>query len=190
MTRRPLGALAIGLLAALALAADVAARFELTTDITHFMPESADRRLALLSRQLTRSELSRTMIFAIESERADASLAASEAFEAALRDDPRTAGSIDFLESGPAEGFERLVFELYDARRLSFVADDVEAARRRLSDEGLREAFESLRIELGAPLSTLVTRLAPRDPFLTLPRIFERFSGSRASELVVRDGGS
>src|SRR5690606_12133308 len=48
-------------------------------------------------------------------------------------------------------------------------------AQLRLSDEGLDDAVRELRQRLESPLSTLVTRVAPEDPFLTVPLLLERF---------------
>lgn len=47
-----------------ALLAYVVLSFRVTTDIHHFLPLSEDRELAVLSRQIADSELSRTMILA------------------------------------------------------------------------------------------------------------------------------
>lgn len=163
-------------------------RFEVTTDVTEFLPDSEDRALASLSREIADSELSRTMILALEASDLASALRASRAFEAALRGDPRISGSIAFLEGGPMEGLEQALFELYEPRRLFFLADSEAQARARTSEAGIREAAVDLRRELGGPLSLLASRVAPRDPFLSLPGIFRRLERSRGGELQVVDG--
>lgn len=166
----------------------VALRFEVTTDLDHFLPQAADREVAALSRQIADSELSRTMILAIEAPDRDAAAAASRSFEAALRRDERTASAIGFLEGGPRAGIERVLFDLYEPRRDAFLAPSPSRARERIAEEGVRHALRELRRELRGPLSTLVSRVAPRDPFLTIPKLLDRLERSRANELVVVDG--
>lgn len=171
----------------LALVGFVAARFEVTTDITEFLPDGEDRVLASLSREIADSELSRTMILALEAPDLAAALRASRAFEAALRSDPRLADTIAFLEGGPTPGLEQALFELYEPRRLFFMAPDADHARERTSEAGLRRAADELRRELAGPLALLATRVAPRDPFLSLPGIFRRLERSRGGELQIVD---
>jgi predicted exporter len=166
----------------------VTLNFRVTTDISHFLPDTRDDILAEVSRQIADSELSRTMILALEAPDARTAALASRDFEAALLREPRVADSISFLEGGPPEGIERALFELYEPRRLSFLGLNEEAARARLDDEGLRAAARTLRNELAGPLSSLTSRVAPRDPFLTIPALFKRLERSRASDLSVVDG--
>ncbi len=165
----------------------VAARFEVTTDIVDFLPDGEGRVLASLSREIADSELSRTMILTLEASDLASALRASRAFEAALRRDERLANAIAFLEGGPMEGLERALFELYEPRRLFFLAPDALSAQERTSDAGLREAAVALRRELAGPLALLATRVAPRDPFLSLPGIFRRLERTRGGELQIVD---
>ncbi|MBY0398978.1 hypothetical protein K2X89_01700, partial [Myxococcota bacterium] len=171
------------------LAGYVVARFEVTTDVSEFLPDTEDRALASLSREIADSELSRMMILALEAADLDSALRASRAFEAALRREPVLEDALVFLEGGPAEGLERALFELYEPRRLFFLADGEAAARERTSEAGLHRAAAALREELAGPLSLLATRVAPRDPFLSLPGIFRRLERSRGGdELDVVEG--
>lgn len=183
------GRLAAVALAVLLLAVYVVARFEVTTDVSEFLPDAEDRAVAALSREIADSELSRTMILALEAADLESALRASRAFEAALRREPALAESLAFLEGGPAEGLERALFELYEPRRLYFLAESEPAARERTSEVGLHRAAAELRAELAGPLSLLASRVAPRDPFLSLPGIFRRLERSRGGEeLDVVDG--
>lgn len=166
----------------------VVLNFRVTTDIQHFLPTAEDREVAALSRQIAESELSRTMILALEAPDTATALRASRALEDALRRDERTGPAISFLEGGPTAGVERVLFELYDPRRLYFLAPGVSEARERIGDEGIRRALRALRAELRGPLSSLVSRVAGRDPFLTIPKLFERLERTRASNLVLADG--
>ncbi len=180
--------LLIGTLVLLALGAFVALRFEVTTDLYAFLPEADDRELGALSHQIAQSELSRTMIFALSAPDADTAVRASRAFEAALRADAAVAAEIGALEGGPAEGVERGLFELYEPRRVGFIAATPELARERISDAGLSRAAVELRTALASPMGPMLSRIAPRDPFLILPGLFERLRGSSGNDLTIRDG--
>ena len=178
----------LGGVVAAALAVYVVANFQVTTDISQFLPDVGDSEVAVLSRTLADSELSRTMVLAIEAPDLDTALGASRVFEAILRSDERVSSRISFLEGGPAEGLDRTLFELYEPRRLSFLGVSEEQARLHLDDAGLRSAARHLRAELSGPMSLLASRVAPGDPFLTIPRLFERLERSRASNVSVVDG--
>ena len=180
--------LAVGCALFAALCLFVALNFRVTTDITRFMPNVAGDDVAALSREIADSELSRTMILAIEAPDLESALAASRDFEKTLRADPRIQSAISFLEGGPTEGLDRALFELYAPRRLSFLGADAKEAQERLSDDGLRRAARNLRIELAGPMSVFAARVAARDPFMTIPTLFRRLERSRASELDVIDG--
>lgn len=172
----------------LCLATFVARNFSVSNEITHFLPDPEDRALSKLSRQITESELSRTLILAIETPDLETSLRASRAFENALRADPRVAEGLAFLEGGPAVDVDRALFEIYEPRRLGFLASTPEAARERLTEAGLRATARSLRAELAGPLSTLAARVAPEDPFLTLPGMFRQLEAARVGGLTVAGG--
>ena len=178
----------LGLLLVAALASYVLLNFEVTTDISHFLPDVADSELATLSRAVADSELSRSMILTIEATNLKTALRASRDFEEALRRDARVVSAISFLEGGPAEDLDRALFELYEPRRLSFLGVTEAEARLRLTDDGLRVAARNLRAELSGPMSMLAASVAPRDPFLTVSGLFQRLERSRASDLSVIDG--
>ncbi|MFW6051021.1 MAG: MMPL family transporter [Myxococcota bacterium] len=188
MSRAERRSLVAGLLVLAALGAFVAARFDVTTDITTFLPSGDDRELAALSRQVADSELSRTMVLTVGAPAPDTAVAASREFERALRADARVAEELAFLEGGPPAGIERAVWELYHPRRLGFLASSAEQARARLTDGALADAARRLRRRLAQPTSPLLSRLAPSDPLLVLPGLFDRLEGARASDLAVRDG--
>lgn len=177
----------LGLLAFVLAAAAIwfITQFRVTTDITRFIPDAEDRRLAAISRAVVDSELSRTMILALEAETTDAAIDASRTFEALLRDDPRIRASLGFLEGGPADGIAEATWRLFAPRRLAYLAATPEAARDRLSDEGLTQAATDLRARLASPLSSLVARLAPEDPLLVLPTLLDRARFARSSEIAV-----
>lgn len=163
------------LLVALALATYVGFNFQTTTDITAFFPESEQREKSELSKAIATSELSRTLVMTLEARSTDEAVAASHTFEALLRADANLVRQLTHLEGGPAPNMDRALWELYQPRRAGFFAPDVAQAQLRLSDAGLDDAVRELRQRLESPLSTLVTRVAPEDPFLTVPLLLERF---------------
>ncbi len=180
--------LAIGALLIAAMGAFVIARFAIVTDITHFLPSGDDPALSQLSRQIASSELSRTMVLSVEAPGAERAVAAGRALEKALRADQRVSSHLAFLEGGPPEGVDRALWDLYYPRRLSLLAPDAESARERVSDEGLRRAAADLKRRLGLPMSTLISRVAPGDPLLALPGLFDRLEASRGGGVTLHDG--
>jgi predicted exporter len=180
--------LAFGAVVVAALGAFVAARMTVVTDITSFLPAGDDPTLSQLSREIASSELSRTMVLTLEAPDPDRAVAASRALEAALRADPRVGPHLAFLEGGPPEGVDRALWDLYHPRRLSLLAPDAAAARERLTDQALTDAALELKRRLGLPMSTLISRVAPSDPLLSLPGLFDRLEASRGGGVAIHEG--
>ena len=69
------------------------ARMAVTTDITAFMADAGDARLAGISRQLAQSELTRTIVLSVQAEGDDpaAALAGAQTVGEALASDPEVA---------------------------------------------------------------------------------------------------
>ena len=178
---------AAALFAAL-LAAFVVTRFQVSADITAFLPSSEDRSLAEFSRAIARGPLSRTMVLVLVTPDDPSAVAASRAFEAALREHSDVGPHLESIEGGPPEGFERALWELYHPRRFGFLADDPKTARNRASDEALRSSAELLLRRLRHPGSSAIARLAPSDPFLVLPDLFRRAQQAAGRQLRLVDG--
>lgn len=179
--------LALGLLIAVAMLAFVVAKLRVTTDITHFLPHGENDHRVDLARRIATGELSRTMVLLVDAEDRDQAAVVSRAFEAELRAEPAVVAAMERLAAGPPEGIDEALWEIYHPRRFGFLAEDVDAARDRLTDEGLALAVGDLRQRLGSPMSSLITRVAPSDPFLILPRLFERLAGGSGSGFAVVD---
>jgi len=165
----------------------VTLRFSFVTDISDFIPAGEDRERARLSKAIVSSELSRTLIVAIEAPDTDAAVVASRAFESELANDEALSGQLAFVQGGPPEQIDRALWELYEPRRFAFVEPSIDLARQRVSDAGLEATVADLQARLASPLSTLVSRVAPSDPFLAVPRLLERLGESNPT-LAVRDG--
>lgn len=168
-------------------AAFVATHFQSRDDITAFLPQRGDPRFQL-SQKLLQSRLSRTMILTISADGENEAAKISRAFEDALAQQAPFQQQALSVNAGPPPDFERALWELIHPRRFGYLADDAQGARQRLSPEGLRAAAESLKQQLAQPTSTLVSRNATSDPFLTMLRLFETFQRSRADELRVHEG--
>lgn len=162
-------------------------RFEFSTDISAFLPTGDDRERAELSKQIVRSELSRTLVVTVQASSLPRTLEASRHLERALREDSALAQELLFIQGGPPEGIERALWEWYHPRRLSFVARTAALAHERVSDSGLQEATVELKRRLASPLSTLVSRVAPEDPWLTIIDLMDSLS-ARARSLSVIEG--
>ncbi len=162
-------------------------RFEFSADISAFLPTGDDRQRAALSKHVVRSELSRTLVVTLHANQLRETIQASRRLEQALRDDPVLSQELLFIQGGPPEGVERAIWESYHPRRLSFVASTPKLARERVSDAGLRQATAELKQQLASPLSTLVSRVAPEDPFLAIIHLMDSLNANAAS-LGVVDG--
>lgn len=178
---------AAALVAAL-LASFVAARFQVSADITAFLPSSEDRSVAEFTRAIARGPLSRTMVLVLVARDDQSAVAASRAFEAALREHPDVGTHLESIEGGPPEGFERALWDLYHPRRFGFLADDPEAARNQARDEALRSSADVLLRRLRHPDSSAIARLAPSDPLLILPDLFRRLQQAAGRQLRLVDG--
>lgn len=165
----------------------VAARFSITADILAFMPAGEDRAVAALSREIAQSDLSRTVVVSLVGPGPEVLAEASVAFEEALRT-PDNARLFATIDGGPPEESERAMWEAYHPRRLGFIAPTADAARARLSDAGLAEAASELRTRLESPMSALVSRVAPGDPLLALPRLFEQLEQTHGATIQLHEG--
>lgn len=184
MRSRPL---TLGSIALLLLAALVAWRLEVTTEITHFLPDGKSDVEVDLARQLAAGELSRTMVLVVDAPDEATVLTASRDFEAALRAEPRVADALGFLEGGPADGVEEALWRLYHPRRLAFAAARADAVSELLTEDALEDGVALLKRRLATPMSSMLSRVAPGDPLLFLPRLFEELAGGRAESLRVAE---
>lgn len=158
-------------------------RLDVGTDITNMMPAGTEGTLAAISRHLTQTELSRTMIVSVGSDDIEDAVAAAREFAAALRELPEVA----WLRSGVDEDQMRAIFDLYFPRRHDFLTDDPAALPSLLSDAGLAAAAQALRRELTLPTAPLAKKVAPADPLGAFRRVLDRFRGTQP-DLVLHDG--
>jgi len=186
--RREARALLLGVLVLAGLGLFVALRLEVTSDIARFLPGGSVSEELSIARALAAGEASRTMVLVVEAPEAPRAVDAARRLEERLRAEPRVGPALAFLEGGPPEGFEEALWTLYQPRTTAFFAADAEAARAALAPEALRASVARLKRTLAQPVSGLVSRVAPGDPTLVLPRLFERLAASRSEGLRVLDG--
>ncbi len=172
----------------LALAAFVVARLHVTTDIAQFLPAGEADPDLLLSRQLVSSELSRTMILLVGAPDTAGAVAASRELEAALHATPAVEAELASLDAGPPQGIEEALWSLYEPRRLAFLAHDASGVAAATTPDALRDAAQRLKRRLALPLSSLLTRVAPGDPLLVIPGLFERLAALRGEGLQLAAG--
>lgn len=172
----------LGLVIVLVLAAICWLRMAVTTDITYFLADEGDARLAGISRQLAQSELTRTIVLSVQGPGEDLgpALAVARALGAALERHPEVA----WLRTGPGAIDNEAVHGLYWPRRF-YLLDDPED---RLSAKGLQAAAQALKQELMRPTGALIKRVAPGDPLLLYPAQLRRLEAARAGGLSLVDG--
>ncbi len=162
----------------------VALTFDVTTQITHFLPEPDDPELGALSRALTRAPVSRTMILTLEGPDLATALDRADTLRAELAEQPEVA----WVSTGPSPEMEGAFYKLFFPRRYLLATDDPEGLDGRLDDAGLRAAAARLKRELGGPAGPLVRTFATRDPLLTWLDAIERFRAGQQGGLAVKNG--
>lgn len=168
------------------LVAFCALRLQVVTDITAFMADVADPKLAALSRGMASSELTRTLVLSVSDERGepDVAIAGAQALADRLQDRPEVA----WLRTGPGELHAEAIHNLYYPRRFYLLADETAGLQDRLSDDGLRAAARELRRQLGLPTSGVIKQIAPADPLLAYPAQLRRLEAAQGGGVALRDG--
>jgi predicted exporter len=182
------------LIGAVILLAVTASRFELRTDITHFMPVGDERAAAAIASELTDSQLTRTMVLSVEAPQIEGALQAARDLEGVLRAHPE----VVWVRIGVDPEQARRLFELYFPRRHAFLSDRPDdpshGVAALLTEEALRERAAELRHQLSLPAGTFLDGLGARDPLGAFTTIVERVRGTgpglemRDGQFVSRDG--
>ncbi len=162
-------------------------RFEITTDITYFLPTGTDQRLLNLSRAIADSELTRTMILSVSAPDEESASAASGELAGRLSTHPQVA----WVRASPGVGDtqQKAVYDLYFPRRLLLLSDNPEEAlAERFSDAGLARAAHKIKRELALPTAPLVSQIAGADPLLAFPEQLARLRDLQGDALRLKDG--
>ncbi len=179
MSPRRAVALLLAVLAGMAFVAFT--RLDVSTDITNMMPSGTAGTLAQLSRELTQSELARSMVLSIEADTTAQAVAAAKELAERLqaRDD------VAWVRGALEEDQLRALYALYFPRRHGFLSDRPEELPAILSDAGLAERAEALKRELASPISPLAKEVASADPLGAFLGVIERFRGTQPGLAVV-----
>jgi predicted exporter len=168
----------------------ITTRLTFGTNITNLMPSGTPGTLADISRRLTETELSRTMVLCIGAPDLDTAVAAAREFAAALRMMPDVA----WVRSGVDPDVLNAVYQIYFPRRFYFLSDDPARIAELTSGGALRAQAARTKAELALPTAPLLKRLVASDPLGGFRRILERFQGqqppldTRDGQFVTRDG--
>lgn len=179
---------AIGAAVLVGLAIVVALKLVVVLDVSAFMFEDGASIATKLSKQLANSEVSRTLVLLVEGPDRERGLAGARALEARLRADPAILERLESIEGGPSSKSEEALWMLYHPRVTSFVATSSAGVAAALSDEGLDAALGRLVERLRSPMSTLLARVAPSDPLLVIPSLFERLAENQRGGVQLVDG--
>jgi predicted exporter len=173
-----------GLLAA-SMTAYCVLRLQVTTDITHFLPAGSDHRLAELSRSLSDSTLTRTLILSIGGPEPGAVRTAAASLTSELSVHPEVA----WIQRGPTAELAQGVYQMYGSRLSYFISDRPEdELPRAFGDEALQRSARALKQQLALPTSPLLSRMAGADPLQWFPAILRRFEQARTGQSLDVDG--
>jgi predicted exporter len=173
------GPLVVGLswaLAVAALAGYTARSWAVSTDITRFMADPGDVKMAAISRDLADSELARTWIVSVRGADEAESVAAARELRMRLSDVP----GLFFMDGSSGGGEGEAIHALYFPRRFFFFVDDPGAA---LSEAGLRAAARAVLLELSSPTAPLIKQIAGADPLLLYPGLLRRLMAAQTGSL-------
>lgn len=148
------------------------------TDVTHFLPAGQDADLAELSRELTDSDLNRTVTLTLHAEDADTAAAVTRAM--ALRLEARD--QVAWVRGGPDPELQRGFYEAYFPHRLGL------SSGMQFDPASLQERARRLRAQLASPTGTFVREIATTDPWLLFLDHLERLRAGQQGELHVRQG--
>lgn len=177
----------LGVLLCGAMALFVALRFRTTTDMSAFFPEGEQRTKAKVSKALSTGELSRTLVITLEGKSSAEAAALSRRLHTLIDEDAALRALFAYVNGGPPEGIDEALWHLYIPRKLSFFASSAEQATASLTDEALDKALQELAETLASPVSPLLSRVAPEDPFLTVPNLLQSLMSASPS-LAIEDG--
>ncbi len=164
--RRWAAAGAVGLCALVAFGL---AKFEVTLDVTGFVFGDDIGELARIARRVADGPGSRNLLLVVEG-------GPVGPFESRLRSDPAVMDKLASLDAGPPSGNEEAVFRLYREHLPGLLAPSSTAARGLSAPDKIEAALGRLETRLRSPASPLFSRLAPEDPLLILPALFERLA--------------
>lgn len=160
-------------------------QLQISTAITHFLPEGETRELAVLATLISDSELTKMIVLSVGAPDATTASRAAGALADRLDGNPEVA----WIRAGVDPGLSDAVRALYFPRRLRFLSDrPEETLPDRLTDAGLRAEAAEIKRRLSMPDAALVKAVAPSDPLLGFVAQLDRLKQARVGELDLVDG--
>jgi predicted exporter len=173
------------LVSCVVLGAFTAWKLQVTSDITHFLPDDSDPVTTRLLRGLSSANVAQRTVLVVGGASPDVLAEASARIAAELRAAPEIAG----VEQAVDDDAQKQLYDLYFPHRYGLFSPEPERDVAALtSDAGLGAAANELVRRLGATDGPFVRKLAPEDPLLIFPRIVARLDAARQGGLRVRDG--
>jgi len=145
------------------------------TDITRFLPDDENREQLEISLLFRGTEMGRSMIIQIQPDE-KVHLDRVVQFSDEFTDRLLKSGHFTRVENGKnqTETVE-IFFNLYFKRRYMLASEEPEKfIPQWITDPGLNQAASTLKSKLRSPMSSFISRIAPIDPYLLMPRILER----------------
>lgn len=157
-------------------------RFQVTADITYFLPATEDKTLAYLSRGMANSSQTRTNIINLGGAAPDVLRDAAEQLSQAIR----KCAEVASVTRGSDPQSQKQIYDLYFPRRYLFFSDRPDhLAKGELSDAGLTQAAFELRRGLASPAGMLVRKIAVTDPLLAFTKHLDRMQSTQAGSLLL-----
>jgi len=154
-------------------------RLRVTTAITHFLPDLADKNVARLAKAVSEGELSSMIVLDVSGDEPQALAETAGRLVTALRDDPQT----KTVRSGLDDAAQRRVVEL-----LTRGSPTALLAPGELEDEAIVARLERLKTRLASPMGPFVRELARTDPLGAVLGTLEQMSALDGSGTVSREG--
>jgi predicted exporter len=154
-------------------------RLHVTTAITHFLPDLADKQAATLAKSVAEGELSRTLVLDVSGGDPAVLAQTAQNLVTTLRAFPET----ESARSGIDDEAQRHVFELLAKRSPTALLRTSD-----LEHESVVQRLEQLKARLGSPMGPFVRELARTDPLGGVLGALDRFAELDGARTISRDG--
>ena len=171
--------------AVIALGGFTFSRLRVETEITHFLPESEDRELAAIARDLTGSTLNRSITLLVRASDEPTTIAAAQTIARRLE----RATEVETVRTGGGEAVDEAFYALYFERRTQFYLERPGTFEETLgSHEAIRAVVADLKARLRSPMGTFIRQIAPQDPLLMFVSHLDRMRAAQQGGLTIHQG--
>ncbi|HVH42579.1 MAG TPA: MMPL family transporter [Labilithrix sp.] len=154
-------------------------RLHLTTAITHFLPDIADKRAAVLAKSIAEGELSSTLVLDLSGDEPHALAETAQRLVARLRIEPETRS----VRSGFDDDAQRRVLDVLSRRPPTALLEPAD-----LEDDAIIARLGLLKARLGSPMGPFVRELARTDPLGGVLGALDRMSEMDGGHTSSREG--